>query len=152
MQSDFLSRLPLGDTVTQTEPYELIFTLQTLEETPITSDKIKQATDLDPDLKDLKQYIKYGWPVQGSNSNLTVFKRNFEKLSILKGCILYDSRVVIPKSLRSAVLRLFHEGHPGIVGMKSIIRGVIWYSGIDREIESLVKNCPNCQINRAKPA
>ena len=151
IQSDCLSRLPLADTVSHTEPYELIFTLNTLDNMPITSDKIKECTDSDEDLKMLKSHIKYGWPVHEKNPRLSVYKRVFEKLSILRGCVLYESRVVIPMSLRADVLNLFHEGHPGIVGMKSLIRGVIWYPNIDSDIESLVKNCPSCQVNRAKP-
>lgn len=35
------------------------------------------------------------------------------ELSVLDGCILRGSKVVIPSNGHNAVLELLHEGHPG---------------------------------------
>ena len=45
------------------------------------------------------------------------------------------------------VLRLLHEGHPGIIRMKSLTRSVVWWPGIDSAIEEAVKTCLSCQEN-----
>ena len=65
---------------------------------------------------------------------------------------MYGKRVLVPPALRKTVLEQFHLNHPGICSMKSLVRNLIWFPGIDREIESMVKNCKICIENRAKPA
>ena len=46
---------------------------------------------------------------------------------------------------------LLHEAHPGIVRMKSLARGYMWWHGMDKEIELSVKECPTCQSTRKMP-
>ena len=72
-------------------------------------------------------------------------------MTIHKSCILYQDRVFIPPALRQAVLSKFHEHHPGMVAMKSLARALIWYPGMDKDIEQLVRHCRICQSVRAKP-
>lgn len=35
----------------------------------------------------------------------------------------------------------------GIVKIKQLIRSHVWFPGIDRDVENLIKTCPKCQIN-----
>lgn len=149
VNSDCLSRLPLPDTVQNSEPYELVFTVKTLDKLIISSE-IQKQTDLDGDLVKLKHYIKYGCPIK-IDKNLSLYKNLIGRMSILNGCILYGNRVFIPKCLREVVLAQFHEGHPGICAMKSLVRSLIWYPGVDSDVERLVKMCPNCQVTQCKP-
>ena len=149
--SDCLSRLPLPETHNETEPYELIFTIDSLNSYPITCSTIQHHTDKDGDLTQLKHYIRYGYPVQENNPKLSQFKKLITEMSILKGCIMYNNRVFIPESLREPVLRQFHEGHPGICAMKSLARSLIWYPGMDKDIASVVNSCPKCQSVQSRP-
>ena len=119
---------------------------------PISCVEIKEQTDCDKNLRDLKMCIKTGWPINAANKDLNIYKKFIPQLSIMKGCILYENRVLIPPNLRSKILDMFHESHPGIVAMKSLVRGVIWYPGIDKDVEDVVKKCTVCQLNRHKPA
>ena len=151
VHSDFLSRFPLPETVQEVEPYELIFTVNSLNNMPVTCTDIKQYTDSDRDLCELKQYIKYGFPAHIDNPKLLPFKGLVDKLSIVKGCIMYNNRVFIPESLRQSVLENFHESHPGICAMKSMARSLKWYPGIDADITNLVKNYCQCQLLSSKP-
>ena len=48
------------------------------------------------------------------------------------------------------MLTELHAGHPGISRMKSLARGLVWWPGLDQEIENTVKQCSSCQQN--KPA
>ena len=45
-----------------------------------------------------------------------------------------DNRALIPDTLRQKVLAQFHDSHPGINGMKSLVRSLLWYPGIDKEV------------------
>ena len=150
--SDCLSRLPLPDTVPDSEPYELIFAINDLNNMPISFEDIKKHTLMDKNLVDLKHFIKFGFPSSKIDQKLSMYKKYSDRLSILKGCIMFDNRVLIPDALREMVLQQFHEDHPGIVAMKSTIRSLIWYIGINEDVEKLVKSCVICQNNRSKPS
>ena len=57
-------------------------------------------------------------------------------------------RVVIPVKLRNQVLTELHEGHLGIVEMKSLARSYIWWPKIDKDVEHLAKSCPGFQLQQ----
>ena len=40
-----------------------------------------------------------------------------------------------------------HEGHLGIVKLKQRCRDLVWWPGIDRDIEALVKDCSACLVS-----
>ena len=73
------------------------------------------------------------------------------KLSVQDGCVLWGSRVLIPPAERDHVVQLIHEGHPGITRMKALARGVVWWSGMDLELEAKMNGCEACQANRKSP-
>lgn len=150
--SDLLSRLPLPETVVEVEPYEIVCSLQSLEGSNITCKDIQIHTNSDPDLVLLKSYIKHGSPHKIVNPTLSKIKSIIPDLTIAKQCIMYKERVFIPTALRSKILNMFHENHPGIVAMKTIARSLIWYPGLDADIHALVLNCKVCQSVRSKPA
>ena len=151
VMSDCLSRLPLPCTVKEYEPYELVCNINEIESGFITCEQIAKCTNEDPDLIQLKQFIKFGAPSRIRNPNLTKFNSVLSKLSILRSCIMFNNRIFIPKPLRTIVLEQFHDNHPGISGMKSLARSLIWFPGMDKEIEYLVRTCNVCQSVRSKP-
>ena len=57
-------------------------------------------------------------------------------------------RAVIPAKLRSQVLSELHEGHLGIVKMKSLARSYNWWPKIDKDFEHLAESCPGCQLQQ----
>nr|XP_050038007.1 uncharacterized protein K02A2.6-like [Dermacentor andersoni] len=77
-----------------------------------------------------------------------------DELSVCDGVLLKGARIVIPSSLRPAVLTLFHEGHQGINRTKVLARESVWWPGISTDIASLVANCEQCastRVNFAEP-
>ena len=50
-----------------------------------------------------------------------------DKLTVHCGVLMLGQRVVIPVKLRDQVLTELHEGHLGIVKMKSLTRSYIWW-------------------------
>ena len=79
----------------------------------------------------------------GPMTKIRLFKR-----IIRDGCLLWGIRVIIPGSLRERVLQELHEGHPGIVRMKSLARLHVWWPKLDQSIASVVRDCAKCQSNR----
>ena len=68
------------------------------------------------------------------------------ELSSIGHLVLRGTRIVVPKVLRDHVLDLAHEGHPGIVSMKSRLRSKVWWPGIDKAIKGFCKHCYGCQL------
>jgi len=48
-------------------------------------------------------------------------------------------------------MEMLHEGHPGMTRMKAIDQ-VVWWPGIDAQIEKKVNECPECQVNQKSAA
>ncbi|XP_064122695.1 uncharacterized protein K02A2.6-like [Macrobrachium nipponense] len=57
----------------------------------------------------------------------------------------------MPNALRNRVLSEIHADHQGIVRSKSIARTYVWWPGVDRDIENLVKKCMNCALQQNNP-
>ena len=133
------------------EPYESVCTLNSLDAGFVTCEDNKQYTDSDSDLVELKQFIKSGCPARITNPNLSKIKSLIPYMTLLKGCIMYHNRVVIPCTLQQTVLEQLHDGHSEISAKQSLARELNWYHGLDKDIENVVKSCCICQSVRAKP-
>ena len=65
--------------------------------------------------------------------------------------VLYVDRVVMPYTLQKKILKEFHTGLPGILRMKSLMKGYTYWPRIDQDIENLVKQCRGCQLAARDP-
>ena len=79
------------------------------------------------------------------------FCKRKAELSVLDGCVLWGSRVVVPPPGRQSVLEELHDTHLGASKMKSLARAYIWWPKMDNDIENLAKSCPTCQQTSAHP-
>ena len=73
------------------------------------------------------------------------------ELSIQDGCLLWGSRIIVPKQGREQLLSLMHDGHPGISKMKGLARSYVWWPYIYADIEAQVKQCNQCQSSHSSP-
>ncbi|KAL5516394.1 hypothetical protein EMCRGX_G001700 [Ephydatia muelleri] len=94
--------------------------------------------------------MESGWPSDKthiSKEHLTFYEKR-EFLSCEEDILLWNSRIVVPKSLQARILHMLHEGHPGIGSMRALARIYVWWPNIDEDIERYVKRCHSCQENR----
>ena len=47
--------------------------------------------------------------------------------------------------LQARTLAIVHEGHEGLVRTKQLLKETLWFPGIDRQAEVLLKGCLACQ-------
>ncbi|XP_060782844.1 uncharacterized protein K02A2.6 [Neoarius graeffei] len=121
-----------------------------VENLPVTSAQIKQETSRDPTMAKVFELTVKGWPAKNTVGLPEYFSRR-EQLSVCLGCIMWGTRIVVPPKLRCNVLEALHEGHMGVVKMKSLARSYIWWPGIDQQMEDMAKTCFGCQQTQKQP-
>ena len=109
----------------------------------MTTREIESAPEEDPELQGVRECLlsrrwhdiefKEYLPLRG-------------ELCAIGKLVLRGTRIVVPKELRSHVLELAHEGHPGIVAMKQRLRSKVWWPGLDKDAERVCKTCHGCQL------
>ena len=99
----------------------------------------------------MRNFVLKGWKETNEDA-LRTFVQKKDELSVQDGCLLWGCRVVIPTVGREKVLDELHEGHPGVVKMKSLARSMVWWPGIDIDLQEKVRKCKQCQINQKSPA
>jgi transposase InsO family protein len=160
--ADTLSRAPLSVPPTK-DDIELendvtCFIAEVLHALPITDsrlEEVRQHQAEDHACRLLSMYIEEGWPDKNSVSGtMGMYFQHQAHLSKEAGIILYDGRLLIPSSLRQTILDRIHTGHQGITKCRMRARQSVWWPGISREIEDIVRNCKSCakeKCNAAEP-
>ena len=149
-EADMLSRLPVP--VDVIDPNEEIYGLDYCEHLPVTSKEVATETSRDPVLRKAYQQTLCGWDFKANiPPELQPYARRAKELTVEKGCLLWGNRVTIPPKLQATVREELHEGQLGISRMKALARSFVWWPNLDRDIENLVKSCPECQSCRNVP-
>ena len=152
--ADSLSRLPLAEAPADVpQPAETVFLMDLLATVPVSAAQIRSHTDRDPTLSKVRQFVMQGWPrSRVATQELHPYSQHQLELSVEDGCLLRGNRVIVPPALRGKVLNQLHDGHPGIVKMKSLARQYVWWPGLDRDLEGQVGHCIPCQETRNSPS
>ena len=89
------------------------------------------------------QYIRNGWPAHKRNIPKAVqpYFQNRLQLTIHSGCILNELQVVIPTTMRDAVMAELHDTHAGMVKTKSVAHMHFWWPGISNDVEQCIQQC-----------
>lgn len=150
--ADALSRAPLPEDPVSTTDIDQVHLMVSVivHASQSRLDDIRKATESDPELKAVQQYILNGWPQK--RHSVDVQARSFlncqSELYIEDGFICRGQRLVIPKSCRKDILQYLHVGHRGIVTCKNLARQSLYWPGLSTEIENMVSNCAICQQNQ----
>ncbi len=147
--ADCLSRLPWESSTLATEAK--INYVDYTENIPLSADQIAEATRKEVVLSKVLDFTSRGWPHHVSDAELQPYFIRRHELSVDQGCLLWGMRVIIPTRYRNAVLQDLHATHSGIVRMKSFARSLLWYPGLDKDIETTAKRCEICQTVQRDP-
>ena len=91
----------------------------------------------------LIEYCSSGWPNRNRLSReLKDYWRFRGELTLSGTLLLYQSRIVIPLSLRQATLEKIHHGHQGILSCRMRVSTSVWWPGVSKEMENFIKSCP----------
>ncbi|KAL5018941.1 hypothetical protein ScPMuIL_004663 [Solemya velum] len=152
--ADSLSRLPLPSTADDPEQeideVDILHVAQ-MEKLPVKSEKIRQETRRDPLMFTVYDSVMRGWSNEPRTKEMEAYFIRRTELVVHQGSLLWGVRVIVPPSLRSRVMEELHQGHIGVVKMKSLARSHVWWPGIDKDIEALAKGCEGCQAVKHSP-
>lgn len=151
---DTLSRAPLDQEQDETLENEVKFYVESIEnQRPISDIKLKEiisATDRDYGLQKVRKFIIQGWPEKECSipEEVKPYFTVRSELSVSRGLIIYQSRVVIPRELQTETLQNIHEGHMGINKCRERAKLCVWWPAISKDIKNVVENCEFCQVHK----
>ena len=150
--ADGLSHLPVAGGPPD-DPYSdpKIFSISQMESLPVTIGQLRAATRSDRILSKVYQYTRNGWPEEVSE-HVKPYSNRRNELMMEEGCVLWGFRVIIPNKLRDRILVELHRDHPGVTRMKSVARSYLWWPGLDKDLENMVKGCQACQSVKKAPS
>ncbi len=118
--------------------------------------RIKQLQDEDEACQKIIEYSQTAWPDKRSvDAAVLPYYSVAAEFAMVEGLLMRGSRIVIPPPLRQEMLAKIHTGHQGIVKCRERARQSMWWPGLSKELEELVRNCPECskaQKQRAQPS
>ena len=152
--ADTLSRAPSdskGNDVELQQDVEIMTEIAVIN-LPITEDTLGQyqrAQSEDGFCKLVARHCKEGWPAQKNlDGRLIPYWMARGHLTMSPGgLLLYDSRIVVPDKLQKETLKKIHSGHQGIERCRLRAKVSVWWPGISKEIENMVKQCHTCARN-----
>ena len=150
--ADTLSRAPVSTALAS----DVLFQEETaaymdyvVKNHPITNKqirKVKRHQEEDEECQEAIQYTLSGWPSWQSLCGVMKHYLNIAtELSVKDGILMRGSRIVVPAALRLEMLDRVHTGHQGIAKCRERVRQSIWWPGLSRQLEELVKNCATCR-------
>jgi hypothetical protein len=92
--ADALSRLPVPEIIIQEEENYQVLMIDVLDDAPVNTAQIRQWTSKDVMLSQVHEFILKGWPTVTEPQIMPYYTRHLV-LSVLDGCVLWGSRVVI---------------------------------------------------------
>lgn len=125
------SWLPLPDTLSSTPTPENI--IQPIHQFIINATQIKSWSDKDPTLSCVRRLVQSGWTLS------TPYHNRHSELSVIDGCVLWDSRVIVPPPGHKAILQMLHKTHHGVNRMKSSASSYVWWTGLYNDIQNTVQ-------------
>jgi hypothetical protein len=112
--------------------------------TSIKHDLIADATKRDDQLQMLKRVISDGWPTRRADAPLEIlqFWDFRDELSTYNGVIYHGERIIIPA---------IHSSHMGILKCKQRARELVYWPGMNKQIEDVVSRGSACLQFQRKP-
>lgn len=150
-QADGLSRMPQSVLPKERDEISYVNLIESESEMFLNFKSVARETMRDPILSKVCVSVLRGTLNSLEHDDFIHYRKKEVELSVEYNCILWGYRVVIPLKLRSKVLQHLHRSHLGMVKTKALARSYVWWPGIDRDIEHMIKSCNSCQELQSSP-
>ena len=90
-------------------------------------EEYRQAQMEDAECSQVREYCQMHWPTKHSiESSLKPYWKVRGSLTLVDDLLLYNSRIVVPPSLRRETMLKIHEGHQGVERCRQRLRLCVW--------------------------
>lgn len=144
--ADHLSRSYLKDEPAEEfqEYAEVVHTVNLSDEKKL---KFQTETKNDIILKQIIEVYMKGWPNVKKNLDDSVksYWKFRHDIYFEDGLLFLGQRIIVPESLRAEMLHKLHESHIGMTKTKLRARQILYWPGIDTDIENFISKCRTCE-------
>lgn len=141
--ADPFSRLAAESNTQDFDSDSKFLILAIMESAAIDTSELEKASTEDYELSIVRECVRTGQWDQHEGKPYEAFQH---ELGFVGDLLVRGSKLVVPKSLRSRMLILAHEGHPGETVMKRRLRDRVWWPGMDRDVGTHVTACDGCRL------
>ena len=109
-------------------------------------EEIRRESENDPSLKLLKDTINHGWP--DKNCVPPLISEYFgvrDELAVTDGLIFRGERLVVPRSMKKAIVADIHVGHTGVDSCLRRSRESVYWPGMTNDIREFIQRCQQCR-------
>ena len=120
----------------------------------VTWDMVREATLSDELLTQLAKLIRDGFPENSREltAELKPYHRYASSLCCMDGVLLLGHRIVIPSSLRPAILDALHAAHQGINAMIARAGDSVFWPNLTTDITKVRDQCGHChRVAKSNP-
>lgn len=158
--ADTLSRAPLSkhsdpDDLEEEVNLYVNFVYSALPASDQRIESIKERQSQDEVCRLIIDYTSVGLPERNKlTSALQPYWPDRGNLTVIHGLLVKGDRIVIPSEMRMEILDKIHEGHQGITKCRERAKRSVWWPGLSRQIEDLVRTCRKCvehRVNHKEP-
>ena len=140
---DALSRSPADEAASNLASEVEMYVHSVVTNIPISAarlENLKRETADDPILTKAITTTVDGWPKSMCqvDDDLQQLFHSRARLSVADQLLLYDTRVVVPSSMRDEILKQIHAGHMGIDKCRDRAAQTVWWPGISTHIADFV--------------
>ena len=150
--SDMLSRAAVPGTSSEDTKFEVLAAelecvnpAEFLHISNTRLDELKLQTGSDDTLQLLMTTIRNGWSERRATPKILLpYFPNRHELSLHDGLVYKNGRVVVPKGMRSDILKRIHCSHLGVGSCLRKGRDVVYWPGMKHDIKDHVEKCDTC--------
>ena len=129
------------------EEIEAVDALSFVSISPQGLDRVQRATEADSEMVLLKTVIQTGWPDTKEEVPVSIqgYFHFRDELSVQDGLVLKGERLVVPQSIREEIKQKLHQSHLGIQGCLRRGKEVVYWPGMNKDIEDFISSCSVCK-------
>ena len=157
--ADALSRAPSRNIDKSESDFEndtTAFVDMIMESFPASNNRLEeirreQASDLI--IQELSRLYREGWTKKSKvRTDLLSYWPMRAEFAVHDGFLLKGTSLVIPAAMQRDILSRLHEAHQGIVKCRERARNAVWWLGINKQLNEVVRNCRTCAETRSDKA
>lgn len=107
---------------------------------------IRKESSIDSEFKTISNYVMQGWPanIKDVTDEVRIYFKFKDEFSLQQGLLIRNDRIVIPRALRSLLIRKLHAAHSGMNFTLNLARDNVFWPGMSDQIKDTISKCEKC--------